>query len=133
MFCALKAKSYCIMTENSLTDMKSKLKMLEHGADWQKAKAFKDLSDSFVKNKGVLKALVTELGIVQYLASLLTNASISANYKKLQLVSGLIHLVGITKVGLSSLDDKSITLECGICVRPHGHWNKETRCFECEN
>lgn len=113
--------------------MKSKMKVLQECEDWQKARAFKDLGDTFVKNKGVLKALVTELGILQYLASLLTNATISASYKKLQLVSGLIHLIGMTKVALSALDDKCVTLECGICVRPHGHWNKETRCFDCED
>ena len=113
--------------------MREKLKKLECGSDRQKAVAYKNLNDSFLKNKGVLKALVSELGVVQYLASLLTNASISANYKKLQLLSGLIHLVGVTKIGLSSLDDKSVTLECGICVRPHGHWNKDTTCFDCDN
>ena len=112
--------------------MKTKLRELERREDWERARAYNGLGDTFLKNKGVLKALVGELGVVQYLASLLTNASISASWKKLQLVSGLIHLIGVTKVALSSLDDKSITLDCGICVRPHGHWRNDTHCLDCE-
>ena len=130
MCCALKAKSYCILTEESLADLKKKIKMLER-QEGSEGRLYTKLTNSFVKNKGVVRSMVSELGIVQYLVALLANATISSSFKKLQLFSGIMHLVSMTKVSLSALDDKTQTLDCGICVRPFGHYNKDLKCGNC--
>ena len=62
IYCALKAKSYCILTEDSLSDLKRKMKLLERekGCD---GGAYTKLNKSFVKNKGVVKSMVFALGV----------------------------------------------------------------------
>ena len=131
MYCALKPKSYMILTEDSLRDIQKKSEKMEEvrtrpGLD---PSVFKDLDGFHIKNKGVIKALTKQLGIIQYMAALIANCRISADYKKLQSVAGLPHLTSLTKLALSSLDDKTQTLSCGFCTRPHGHYNTDMKCY----
>ena len=130
LYCALKAKSYCILTEESLADLKNKIKKLET-EEGSEGRLYTKLANSHVKNKGVVRSMVSELGIVQYLVALLSNTTISSSFKKLQLYSGIMHLMSMTKVSLSALDDKTQTLDCGICVRPFGHYNTDLKCGNC--
>lgn len=130
LYCALKAKSYAILTEESLADLKNKIKKLET-EEGSEGRLYTKLANSHVKNKGVVRSMVSELGIVQYLVALLSNTTISSSFKKLQLYSGIMHLMSMTKVSLSALDDKTQTLDCGICVRPFGHYNTDLKCGNC--
>ena len=66
--------------------MREKLKKLECGSDRQKAVAYKNLNDSFLKNKGVLKALVSELGVVHiwpHYSQMLQSRQTTKNYNLL--------------------------------------------------
>ena len=128
IFGALKAKSYFILTEQSLEDIKRKKEALRNLRVQNKSSAYTDLEGSFVKNKGVIRAMTKELGAIQYLTVLFSACTISANFRKFQNVAGIPHLVDITKVALSGLDDKTQILNCGLCTRVHGHWNTDTKC-----
>jgi hypothetical protein len=66
LYCALKAKSYAILTEESLADLKNKIKKLET-EEGSEGRLYTKLANSHVKNKGVVRSMVSELGIVQYL------------------------------------------------------------------
>ena len=128
IFGALKAKSYFILTEQSLVDIRRKKDALRKLGIRNTSSAYTDLKNSFVKNKGVIRAMTKELGAIQYLSVLYSACTISANFRKFQNVAGLPHLVHISKVALSGLDDKSQTLDCGLCTRVHGHWDTDTKC-----
>ena len=110
--------------------MKNKIKKLET-EEGSEGRLYTKLANSHVKNKGVVRSMVSDLGIVQYLVALLSNTTISSSFKKLQLYSGIMHLMSMTKVSLSALDDKTQTLDCGICVRPFGHYNNDLKCGNC--
>ena len=128
IFGALKAKSYFILTEQSLEDIRRKKEALRNLRIQNTSSAYTDLEGSFIKNKGVIRAMTKELGAIQYLTVLFSACTISANFRKFQNVAGIPHLVDITKVALSGLDDKTQILDCGLCTRVHGHWDTDTKC-----
>ena len=128
IFGALKAKSYFILTEQSLEDIRRKKEAIRNLGIRNTSSAYTELKGSFVKNKGVIRAMTKELGAIQYLSVLFSACTISANFRKFQNVAGIPHLVHYTKVALSGLDDKTQILDCGICTRVHGHWDVDTKC-----
>ena len=128
IFGALKAKSYFILTEQSLEDIRRKKEAFRNLGIQNASSAYTDLKGSFVKNKGVIRAMTKELGAIQYLTVLYSACTISANFRKFQNVAGIPHLVDITKVALSGLDDKTQILDCGLCTRVHGHKDTDTKC-----
>ena len=128
IFGALKAKSYFILTEQSLEDIRRKKEAFRNLGIQNTSSTYTDLKGSFVKNKGVIRAMTKELGAIQYLTVLYSACTISANFRKFQNVAGIPHLVDITKVALSGLDDKTQILDCGLCTRVHGHKDTDTKC-----
>ena len=85
----------------------------------------------FIHSKGVDRNLTSELGPVQYIASMYAGLMISASFGKLQSVSGNMHLIQMRKMAITSYDDKTQVLDCNICTRPWGHYNKDMHCSEC--
>ena len=111
LFGSLKAKSYFMLTQESLKDIKERIlnvgKVAEMEDDCKHLSRVSNLRDSLVKkwvhlasskiiyiihgffSKGVVRSLASELGPVQYIAAMLAGCTISADFRKLQSVAGI--------------------------------------------
>ena len=126
LFLALRPKCYAILTEESLKDLIERQNQGVCPSNLPKA-----LRNQELRNKGVIRTLCADMGIVPFLVSLLAKSFISANFMKIELCGSIPHFVRITKSCLSFLDNKSMQKECFIHSLPYGSKSSlECDCME---
>ena len=115
LFLALRPKCYVILTEDSLKDLIERQQQ-----DACLSKLPTSLRRQELRNKGCLKNLGQNMGVIPFLVSLLAKSFISANFKKIELCGTIPHFVKITKSCLSFIDNKSLQKDCYIHSVPYG-------------
>ena len=115
LFLALRPKCYVILTEESLKDL---IERKNQGVSL--AKLPTSLRKQELRNKGVVRSLCENMGVVPFLVSMLARCFINANFKKIENSGSFPHFVKITKSCLSFIDNKSMQKECFIHSIPYG-------------
>ena len=130
-FVGLRPKSYSIVTESTLKQLIERwtsVYLERNGDSSDRSNLYSHLQGVQIRNKGVAKSVGAELGLIPLLATLMTSCYISCEYGKFQTISGIPHLIKLTKVCLSALDNKVNVYTCGIHSQPWGYYNKNIEC-----
>lgn len=130
-FVGLRPKSYSIVTESTLKQLIERwtsVYLERNGHISDHSNLYSHLQGVQIRNKGVAKSVGAELGLIPLLATLMTSCYISCEYGKFQTISGIPHLIKLTKVCLSALDNKVNVYTCGIHSQPWGYYNKNLEC-----